>query len=252
MESLIRGLRMRVLITRHQQAAKSLENDLKALGFITLLEPLISIEFLKCSIRFENINAVLVTSGNAARALAMATKERNIQIYAVGDATALVLKKQGFLSVASAKGNSIDLLDLVTGCVDPEEGRLLYVSGEEIADDFSKHLIKRGFSFERAVLYRALAANCFSEGVLESLQNNGINVILFFSPRTAEIFVKLIVKFGLTESCSTMSAVCLSKAVACKANHLKWHKVAIAKKPDQVSMITALSELRSAIKSEWK
>ena len=96
MESLIRGLWMRVLITRHQQVAKSLENDLKALGFITLLEPLISIEFLKCSIRFENTNAVLVTSGNAARALAMATKERNIQIYAVGDATALFLKKQGY------------------------------------------------------------------------------------------------------------------------------------------------------------
>ena len=144
------------------------------------------------------------------------------------------------------------MLDLVTESVDPKKGRLLYVSGEEIASDLPQHLLQSGFSFERAILYRAVAANDFSEGVIKALQNNKIDVILFFSPRTVKIFVKLIVNFGLTDSCSTMSAVCFSNSVARKANQLQWHKVAIAKTPDQVSMITALSELRSEINREWK
>ena len=241
---------MRVLITRHQQAAKSLKKDLIALGFLTLLEPLLCIEFLKCSIRFKGVNAILVTSSNAARALALATKKRNIKIYAVGDATALVLKKQGFSTVVSAKGNSLDLLNLVTDCVDPKKGKLLYVSGEEVASDFPKHLIGRGFTLERAILYRALPANDFSEGTIKSLQNNEIDFILLFSPRTAKIFVKLIVKIGLNEFCSTISAVCLSRSVACEVDQLHWHKMVIAKTPNHVSMIAALSELRSEINSE--
>ncbi len=64
--------------------------------------------------------------------------------------------------------------------------------------------------------------------------------VLFFSPRTAESFASLCARDGLSERCRTLTAFCLSPAVA-EAAALPWRAVRIAARPDQESLLELLS-----------
>ena len=67
-----------------------------------------------------------------------------------------------------------------------------------------------------------------------------IHIILFFSPRTARTFVRLVRQAGLADRCETMIAICLSSAVAEAASALIWGSVHIAATPDRAAMLDSI------------
>jgi len=92
-----------VLVTRPQPEADATATRVAALGYRTLIEPLIEIVPRPGPpLELGDIQAVLVTSGNGARALAAHTPVRDQWLFSVGDATAKALRELGFLRVESA------------------------------------------------------------------------------------------------------------------------------------------------------
>ena len=235
---------MRVLITRHASAAMKLATILDAEGFRTQLEPLLDIQFNWRPISLENVQAMIVTSANGAAALAQSTDERGLTVLAVGEKTATALKDQGFKNTLAAGGNVESLIDLVTETLSPNAGALIHISGEHIAGDLVGALTAKGFSLRRDVVYRAETPSVLSDAAIKSLSDHKLDVVLFFSHRTAMTFASLVMQAGLERELAFATAICLSEAVAQPVRKFSWQKIEIAETPNQQALLQALLTLR--------
>ena len=152
------------------------------------------------------VQAILCTSANGVRALARASGERRLPLLAVGDATAARARAEGFAAVASAGGNAADLARLAAARLDPGNGRLVHVCGSAVAGDLAGDLRARGFAIERAILYAARPVAALSPAAVEAIGSGMIDFALFFSPRTAAIFVRLANGAGVGRCCAGIVA----------------------------------------------
>ena len=92
------------------------------------------------------------------------------------------------------------------------------------------------------VLYRARPATELSGEIRLALADSEIDIVLFYSPRTAAIFVKLAKASGLELACEKLEIFCLSEAVAEAADVIMWRLVLIAATPTQAALLDRLDE----------
>tara|TARA_A100001037_G_C15119685_1_gene623183 strand:+ start:1321 stop:2067 length:747 start_codon:yes stop_codon:yes gene_type:complete len=239
---------MRILVTRHALAAEKLKKILRADGFDVQCEPLLEIKFDIKTFSLEGVQALVVTSSSGVVALAGGTHNRELPVFAVGNATAAALNIEGFKDVRTASGNSATLTKLILDVLSPAEGSLVHVTGQHVAGDLLETLLAKGFSIRRVVSYRAETPNDLSADAKKSLRKHKIDVVLFFSPRTATIFANLVEKARLKDNIAMLSAACLSEEVARPIRNLGWHKIVVAKTSEQQALVQKLYELREEIK----
>ncbi len=126
---------------------------------------------------------------------------------------------------------------------DPDDGPVVHLCGREVAGDLTGELERAGFSAWRLPVYEAVAAPELSQGLRQRLGEAKLDAALFFSPRTADTFVRLVAKAGLAERCTSVLAVCLSPAVAERLQPLAFRRVIVADKPERAAMIRAVAAL---------
>ena len=229
---------MRALITRPKEDSTAIAERLGQLGIEPVIEPLMTVEpVADARLDLDGVQAILLTSRNGARALAGATERRDVVVYAVGDSTAEMARELGFESVESAGGDNESLAELVRQRLKPGDGTLLHAAGAAVAGDLAGTLTGDGFDVRRHELYAARPAAALSVATCGMLSDGAIDLVLFFSPRTAQTFVDLINQAGLADACAGMTAVCLSRAVALAVGALEWREVHIAGRPNLRSMI---------------
>jgi uroporphyrinogen-III synthase len=239
---------MRVLVTRPEEDARSFAAALRADGHEVLLEPLLTVEPLpeaEAPIDLTNVQALVFTSANGARVLAERTSERGLPAYAVGDATARAARDAGFCDVHSAAGDVQALAKLVVRRLDPAAGVIFQVAASVLAGDLQGLLEAAGFQVRRAVLYRTVPQQAFSPGAIRALASGALDVVTFFSPRTAKQFVGLAKDAGIDGALGRLTAVCLSRAVAARVGVVAWADIRVAARPDQAALIAALPEVRT-------
>lgn len=235
---------MRALITRPLGDAELLAEALHVRGIESAIAPMLSIEPLTgAELDLSDVQAVLLTSSNGARALAEATEDRGVRIYAVGDSTARVARNLKFFRVESASGDVEDLARLVTRRLDPADGPLLHAAGQVVARDLTGIMINAGFTLRRIVLYSAVPETEMPGTATAALSAGTIDAALFFSPRTAETFVSLAKKAGLEAHCGKVSALCLSQHVADAAGEISWRSVDVAERPNQAQLLRLVDKL---------
>ena len=235
---------MKLLVTRPQPQGDALARRLRALGHEVLTAPLLEIEFLPDPPDMDGVAALLFTSTNGVAAFSRSVAVRGavaeLPVLTVGGATAEAAQEAGFRAVESAEGDAQDLLALAKARAAGITGGLLHVSGADQAFDLTGALRAAGIDAKRHVAYRAAAAERLPQPVRTSLMKGDMDGVLFFSPRTADSFASLCAREGLSERCRTLTAFCLSPAVA-EAAALPWRTVRIAARPDQESLLELLS-----------
>ncbi len=236
---------MKALVTRPREDAHEVAAWLRARGIEPVIEPMLAIRFTADGARMlapllEGAQAVLFTSANGVRAFAAAAPRRDLAAFAVGDATAAAARSAGFAAVASAGGNVADLAALVRRRLDPAAGALVHAAAGATAGDLAAALAGTGFSLRRAALYDAVPARELSREAATLLAAGAIAVAIFFSPRTARSFVRLVVTAGLGGACGAMTAMALSAAVAAALDGVEWGGVRIAAAPTAASLLAAV------------
>ena len=111
-------------------------------------------------------------------------------------------------------------------------------TGRDVAGDLAQLLPE--FQVERAVLYRARAAEMLPAALRQALVEGWAEAALFYSPRTAATFVRLVDSAGLVHHCATLSAVCLSPTVADALQPATFRDITVAAQPDQDSILALL------------
>ncbi len=228
----------RVLITRPVENAAALTQLLLARGYDVIHEPMFSIRFLSRTVDIADLQAVLLTSANGARALAAATAARSVKVFAVGHATGRACHKHGFNDVIMAGGTVADLARLVITRLRPENGALLHVAGSVSAGDLSGQLRQAGFVVRKTILYDAHPTTTLAKSQL--IADGAIDAALFYSPRSAAIFAALVNRAGVGQGLAASCAYCLSEPVRCQLSELPWRLVRVASAPNQESLLAAL------------
>ena len=241
---------MRALITRPLEDTAEVARALERRGIVPVIEPMLNVRPTGTRIDVGAMQAVLLTSRNGARALAAATDERAVPVYAVGDATAALAREAGFRRVESAGGDAAALARLAIARLDPADGPLFHVAGTVAAGELADILTQNGFAMNRKVLYEAAPVDRLSDGLSEMLSRQQIDMALFYSPRTAETFVGLLSHAGLKDAAATIICVCLSPAVADAAAALDWRDIAVATRPDGDAMLAAVDAARRKLPEE--
>src|SRR5690349_16712450 len=97
---------LRALVTRPRAEAAELADALAERGIEAIVEPLLEIHYRDGPApSFAGVQAILCTSANGVRALALLSPVRERPLFAVGDATAARARAEGFPLVESAAGN---------------------------------------------------------------------------------------------------------------------------------------------------
>ena len=236
--------KQRALVTRPRSEARTLAALLAARGIEPVIAPMIEIvdrgAALPC---LTGVQAIICTSANGVRALARASDERVLRVFAVGDATACAARAAGFTAVESAGGNVDDLARLVRARLTPACGRLVHVAGSEVAGDLAGMLGAAGFTVERAVLYEARAAEAFEPETARLIDDGAIDLALFFSPRSAAIFTRLADAAGVSGGLAATPALSISAAADAALGGLRFRARLVAASPTQAALLALVDEL---------
>ena len=231
---------MRVLVTRARDGAEETAALLKARGHQPVLAPLSTVRWnAGGEIPLQGFQAVLVTSANGIRALAMRTGKLDIPVLAVGARTAHVARALGFTDVSSADGDAEALARLARARLLPGALPLLHVAGGNAGDLLSEALAE--FNVEREILYDVIRETELPSPATEALRNEALDAAIFFSPGSARIFRELVAKSELAAACHRLIAGCISPAAAAALSPLGFAQTRIAAKPDQESLLSLLS-----------
>lgn len=236
---------MRVLLTRPKPDAERTAAALRAAGHEVVLAPLLRIEMASdAELGTGPWAAIVVTSANAARAIAFHNRYyelRPVPVFAVGERTAQTMRTAGFSNIkSSADGNVDDLAKLVLEHVAPG-GKLLYLAGAERSGDLAGAL--PGLVVRTAVIYSAVAVATLPAVAAETLRS-GVDAVLHFSRRSADIYVRTTRAAGLADTALRAPIhCCLSAQVAEPLRDAGAAEVRVAAQPNE----TALLELLKAV-----
>lgn len=224
-----------VLLIRPLEDALPLASQLEARGKKVMCYPLFEPVFFPVP-RLKNPQALIITSKNALRALKGASELRDLPLYTVGDETAALARTMGFKNVMSAQGTVQDLAGLIAKQETPARGVLCHLAGEVTKGSLVENLTTLGFKVERHVVYGICDAGCLPYPLILDFSQGQISHVMFFSPRTTELFVRLFKEAGLDEKLCLKDALCLSQDIAEKAQQLCWEKVWISPHPTAQDM----------------
>lgn len=232
---------MRFLITRPEEDAAPLAQAVRALGHESLIDSMLRITaFDDVQLDTDGVQALLFSSANGVRAFSDISLNRRVPVYTVGEASAAVARDMGFHRVFAAGGDLAGLAQLVAASLKPEEGILMHVSGTVVARELKDLLQKDGFNVFRVRLYESEPATQLSGSTIAHFGKGELDGVLFYSPRTAQIFSDLVIENRLTEACRRIRALCLSETVAEVADKLPWRQVKVASAPTQAAMLELL------------
>lgn len=225
---------MNLLLTRPINESEALAEQLRKQNFNVYIDPLMNVKFLPIEPdNFSKYQAIILSSGNAVKAIDNINIENNFPIFTVGNRTANLVKMTGKTNVISADGDENILSELIINELVPDNGPLLYLCGVHITGKLSEILIKKGFQVISLEVYRMDAALDLSDKSKNLLNSGSIDFIPFYSARSAIIFKRLISKAGMDNTLATITALCLSTAIKKELASLNWKEIMIAKRPTQ-------------------
>jgi uroporphyrinogen-III synthase len=205
---------MRLLVTRPEPDAERTAASLRAGGHEVLLAPLLRIEAIAADLGSGPWAALALTSANAVRAMAEHPQRAALlalPVYTVGRRTAEAAREVGFAKVMSADGDVKDLARLIAA---QASGRLLYLAGEDRANDLAAALAHAGIDVQTRVVYRAAPVAAFPADVRAALSAGRVDGVLHFSRRSAAVYIECAGEAGILVQTLAPRHYCLSRQVA--------------------------------------
>jgi uroporphyrinogen-III synthase len=232
---------MRLLVTRPQADGERTASVLVARGHEPVLCPLLRIEPVPAALGPGPWDGVLLTSANAARAVAVhnaVARLRVLPALTVGGRTAEAARAAGFASVRSADGDAADLMRLAASESGGRGAKLLYLAGEDRAADLAAALAPAGIAVETVVIYRAAAIAQFPPAIAAALGARRIDGVLHYSRRTADAYVGCARAAGRLDA--PVTHYCLAAPVAEPLAAAGIADLRVAARPDESALLAML------------
>ena len=227
-----------ILLTRPSNFAEPLAAELEARGYSVFSEPLLAIA--PCHNKrpdIENINAIMLTSRSAILALERMRDQiadlYSLPCFCIGEKTAQEARDFGFANVTASQM-------IFNKALFNRASHILHICGNEITTAPYDEIEKAGHKICKWVVYKAKATEELTSELIKNMKQRKIDVVLLFSPRTADIFASLAADNGLKACCKDLSAIGISEAVIAALRNLPLRQTVIAETPSEEAMIECL------------
>jgi uroporphyrinogen-III synthase len=232
---------MRLLVTRPDPDGQRTAATLVGRGHHPVRAPLLRIEALAANLGEGPWSGVLMTSANAARAIAAHASGpalRQLPAFVVGSRSAAAACEAGFSRVTSADGNVDDLARLVAlrFATDPQ-AKLLYLCGQDRSGDLVDAARRAGIRVHSVEVYRSVAVQQFPIEVAVALLTGEIDGVLHYSRRTAEAYCSCARAMADLKAALRPTQYCLSAQVAAPLVAAGAPQVLLAPHPDEGTLM---------------
>jgi uroporphyrinogen-III synthase len=233
-----------VLVTRPATVAGTTMEALRQLGYTAWHEPLLTVEPTgNPRPDGTGIQAVMLTSRHALWALRESACETGdlfaMPCFCVGERTAKAARDAGFRQVHASSGGGETLGQLIRERLGISAS-ILHIAGETVATAPQDFLSGKGYTVFSWRIYRAIEAGEFSPALRERLSRRELAAALFYSPRTARVFVRLAAFYKLEACCNGLTAIGLNEAVVSALEALSWRRAIAAGVPAETAMMACL------------
>lgn len=233
---------MRILVTRPVEDACRQAERLRSLGHTPVVFPLLEIVFPRMTpLRLDGVQGLIVTSRNGLRGLQANESfeaAKRLPVFCVGEGTAELAAKMGFTRTVTGAGRASDLLPVICHTARPDDGALLYLTGQHLAFDLETPLKQAGFLVPRVICYEARELHPGRETKFaEILRNQKIHGIILMSPRMAGIFLRIIRRFELEEEARAIMCYCYSDAIAKSLEQIDGLTIAVSSHPKEADLM---------------
>jgi len=244
----------RVLVTRAAEQQTELVAALREAGAEPVAIPMIRAvppdDFAPLDAaldRLATFDALLLTSANAVRFLAVRAAERDIDLLAappaacVGPATAEAALRAGLTTAwtPDSRYDAEGLLEALSQRVSLTGQRFLLPQAERARPTLAEGLRAAGAIVETPVAYRTVAADVDREALRDRLLGGGLDALTFTSPSTVQHFIA-----GLDDETRKAAAECWIAAIGpVTANALR----GVGLSPDAVPERAGMRELVAAL-----
>lgn len=230
---------MRLLVTRPKADAARTAAALQARGHDVIVAPLLAVEHLDAELLGEPWSAILVTSANAAPAIAAHRRHGALQslpVFAVGSHSAQAMRDVGFADVISAEGDVTALANLVAART-KSGASLLYLAGAERSGDLAGALRAQDRVVHMAVIYRTVVADNLPPEAAAAL-TAGIDGVLHYSLRSAEAYVTAAHRASLAKAAiADPIHFCLSAAIAAPLAEAGARNIRVAEGANEAALL---------------
>lgn len=228
-----------VLVTRPIEQATEFAEQISALGFSPLIQPLLNMEYFPVSVEgTEKPAAIILSSRQALQNLQIPQDWYDIPTFCVGQMTEQAARLAGFTKTFFGHGDLIDLLHVMIGEI-PAGQSVLYLRGEDVRHNLAKLL--PDYKIQEVITYRAKPTMTMNSDVLDKFAQ--IEVITLFSARSGAVLKRLIQENGLISHTQNIKLLCLSPSVVESMTELKWKSCLISDLPHQASVIEKLKSI---------
>ena len=236
---------MRLLVTRPRAEAEKTAAELKRRGHRALIAPVLAIEPVTgATFDPKSCDAIIMTSGNAARALAAhpaLSRSLKLPVVAVGGQTAQAARATGFSEVVSAEGDAADLVALARARWGKTGGRLLYLAGNDRSRDLAAEFAGSGIHVETVVVYSANAAIRLPDDAEQAIREGAVDGVLHYSRRSTAIFLDCTDKGGLSAFVQPLAHYCLSARAAEPLSARGFRGIRIAPQPGEAALLDLIA-----------
>jgi len=144
---------LHILFTRPEIDSVYSAKKFIQLGHQVSVFPILNIVKKKIiDINFTNYNSVVFTSSNAVLCLDQ-NIQSNVRCFCVGEVTAAQAKQKGFNNIITAGGNYLQLKEMILNIADKNDGKFLYIRGEDIAHNLEEDLKASGYRIDSVINY---------------------------------------------------------------------------------------------------
>lgn len=227
------------LITRTQPGAQVTEALLSELGLHPICVPAAIVSPTQNPLDIVGVQALLMTSAAAARAVGYSPALSALPVYAVGDATAEAAIQAGFINVTSAGGDGAALAVLAADRMKTDQGALLHLRGQEVAGDVTGMLTACGFETRFVEVYHTVDHPDFRSDILYHLQA-GTGLIVVHSPAGARRLCSAVA--GKEVNLSQWGIAGLSQACLIPTQNQGFGHLFAADQPDEAALIEAIGQ----------
>lgn len=233
----------RVLIIRSLEEAESMIRPLTMKGIEVSHHPLFIPHFLPIP-SLHPLQAIIITSKNAIRAMERYEEYKENLLYVVGDETARLAHEKGFKKILSAHGKSQDLLSLVINKAQKSGDMLWHLSGEHIKKNMVEELKRTGFMAKRHIVYSLTDVEDLPHALCDEIKTQSISHVIFCSTRTTNVFISLLKKQKLEKKALQITALCLSPGIKQTATSLPWKNIWVSSHPNIQALMGYFNEKR--------
>lgn len=230
---------IKLLVTRPEPDAGRTALALEALGIVPILAPLLVATPWDTPLpNPDAYSAIALTSPNGARFFLACNPDvamREKPVFAVGAATAEIVRNAGFVQIRAAEETLTSLANLIAKT--HNGGTILHAGGRDLSGDLGAALAPHAIPVLAITLYAMEQAKALPPALHEAILNGEIAGGLFFSRRTAEAFVRLFTKDDAEPLKHDFACLCISDNCAAPLKENNFLDVRVALHPDHESMM---------------